>query len=221
MDCDELIRLDSRDSSAYVARGIALYFKEKYDKAIADFSEGIRLDPSASLAHQYRGYARSERRDYDGAIADFNVLLRLDADRRPPDDPKGLYARLNRGWAFFRKKEYEKAMIDFETAARMDPNEAATQHYLAWTWATCPDARFRSAKKAIDSAEKACRMEQWKEPRYLVTLAAAYAEAGNFAAAIEWQTKANALETNSELKSKGEARLELYRSKKPFRDEGS
>jgi hypothetical protein len=51
------------------------------------------------------------------------------------------------------------------------------------------------------------------------TLAAAYAEAGDFPKAVEYQQKANKLYTEVEDKKKGERRLELYEQKKPYREE--
>jgi hypothetical protein len=52
----------------------------------------------------------------------------------------------------------------------------------------------------------------------LGTLAAAYAEAGDFDKAVEWQGKANKLYTGAEDRKKGEERLKLYRDKKPYRE---
>ena len=50
------------------------------------------------------------------------------------------------------------------------------------------------------------------------TLAAAYAEVGDFDYAVEWQEKANKLYTDAEDKKKGEEWLKLYKDKKPYRD---
>ena len=57
----------------------------------------------------------------------------------------------------------------------------------------------------------------WKNAFTLDSLAAAYAETGDFDAAVKWQAKANALHSNAEAKSKGEDRLNLYQQKKPYR----
>jgi len=51
----------------------------------------------------------------------------------------------------------------------------------------------------------------------LEVLAAAYAEAGNFEHAIEWQQK-GLNQSAPETKAKWEARLELYRTGQPFRE---
>jgi hypothetical protein len=55
-----------------------------------------------------------------------------------------------------------------------------------------------------------------KKANYVGTLAAAYAESGDFDAAVTWQTKA--LEFVAPVWRKElESRIELYRAKKPFR----
>jgi hypothetical protein len=52
----------------------------------------------------------------------------------------------------------------------------------------------------------------------LDTLAAASAEAGDFEAAVRWETRAIELETDREDKANYSARLALYREKTPYRD---
>ena len=65
---------------------------------------------------------------------------------------------------------------------------------------------------------KACELTAWKNAYHVGTLAAAYAEAGEYEAAVHWQTKANALYSAADDRKKGEARLKLYQEKKPYRE---
>ena len=62
---------------------------------------------------------------------------------------------------------------------------------LAWLLATCPDARHRDGKKAVEFAARHCLFVTGGTPNHLNTLAAAYAEGGDFAKAVEWQEKTN------------------------------
>ncbi len=98
---------------------------------------------------------------------------------------------------------------------------------LARFQATCPVAELRDGAKAVENATKACELTNWKDWEYLDTLAAAYAEAGDFDSAIKWQQKAIDLlpedeEEPSERRAKRRAdfeeRLKLYQSGKPYRE---
>jgi hypothetical protein len=60
----------------------------------------------------------------------------------------------------------------------------------------------------------------WKDAYAMGTLAAAFAEAGDFDAAVQWQGRANGLYFDGKDKAEGEARLKLYRAKTPDRETG-
>ena len=89
----------------------------------------------------------------------------------------------------------------------------------AWLWATCPAAKYRDGKRAVASATRACELRGWKDPYGLDTLAAAYAEAGDFAKAVVYQRVANDLYQGEQARRKGEERLALYKEGKPYREE--
>ena len=65
------------------------------------------------------------------------------------------------------------------------------------------------------------RLTDRKKADYLDTLAAAYAEAGDFGAAVTWEEKAQSLLANDDVRNRKdfEARLTLYQAKKPYREE--
>ena len=61
-------------------------------------------------------------------------------------------------------------------------------------------------------------MTGWKDSNHIDTLAAAYAEIGDFDKAVESQELSVKLNPNAEGKKIGEERLKLYQNKKPYRD---
>jgi tetratricopeptide (TPR) repeat protein len=150
------------------------------------------------------------KKDFDRAIADHDVAVRLD-----PTDP---YLTWTRGVFLSRRKQYDRAIADFKELISLDPRFANAYNSLGWVSATCPDGRLRDGKKAIELATRACELSEWKNAFHLGTLAAAYAEVGDFDKAIEWQEKANNLYAVAEERNKGEDRLKLYKNKKPYRD---
>jgi tetratricopeptide (TPR) repeat protein len=116
--------------------------------------------------------------------------------------------------------EFAEAISDYEAAVRIDPNRARALNHLALLRAACPTAEFRDGTKATENATKACELTDWKKAHYVGTLAAAYAETGDFDSAVEWQRKAIDLltEEEEELRADFEERLKLYQSGKPYRE---
>ena len=204
------IRLDPKNLAAFIRRGAAWHFKKDYDRTIADYTEAIRLDPKDGFTYLDRGNAWSAKENYDKAIADYNETIRL--------LPKFPHAYYSRAIAWRHKKDYAKAIADHGEVIRLDPKHAEAHNGIAWYSATAPDAKVRDGKRAIEFAKKAMELDKSKANWYADTLAAAYAETGNFEEAVRWQERA--LEDAS-LKNDDDARrrLELYRKKQPYRQE--
>ena len=210
-DYSEAIRLDPKYAWTYYTRGWAWGNEGEYDRAIADYNEAIRLDPKYASAYYNRGWAWGNKGEYDRAIADYNEAIRL--------DPKYASAYYNRGRAWNNKGEHDRAIADYNEAIRLDPKYAWTYNSRAWLWATCLDDRYRNGKRAVESATCACKLTKWKEVFPLGTLAAAYAESGDFDAAVKCQEKAQAMYLDDKDREKGLARLELYKAHRPYREQ--
>ncbi|MDR3639504.1 MAG: tetratricopeptide repeat protein [Isosphaeraceae bacterium] len=209
-DHGTVIALKPRLPSAYMNRGHAWMAKKEFDKALADYDKAVKLDPGLALGYMNRGHARMAKKEFDKALADFNEAVRL--------APKFALAYGNRGNAWRATKKYAKALADFDEAIRLDPDLSLTHNNRAWLLATCPDAAFRDGKSAVESAQRACGLDDWKNPTSLDTLAASYAESGDFAAAVEWQEKANSLFTDDAQRKEADVRLGLYRRHTPCRE---
>jgi tetratricopeptide (TPR) repeat protein len=209
----EAIRKNPAVTENYNRRGEAYYFKGDYDAAVADYTEALILSPDTYVYLNNRGRAYAGKKDFDRAIKDCSEAL-----RRAPGYAFGYGVR---GTAYAGKKDYEKAVKDYEEALRLLPNYVHVHGRLARVRATCPDAKFRDGEAAVESAKRACELSAWKSGFYLDALAAAYAEAGKFDEAVEWQKKA--LEDRETVKRFGAGmrdRLKLYEAGKPYRDAG-
>jgi len=207
--CTNRIRANSGVASHYLHRGSVWVAKGEYDIALADYNEAIRLDPNLAVAYYDRGNVWFDMQEYDKALADYNEAIRL--------DPNLAVAYTNRGVAWGHKQEYDKALADYNEAIRLDPQDTSAHNGRAWVWATSPEEKYRDGKRAVESATRGCELSGWKEANHLGTLAAAYAEVGDFAKAVEWQTKAIELLKDEKGKDDYRARLKLYQEKKPYR----
>ncbi len=122
-------------------------------------------------------------------------------------------ARLN------EKGEFANAVDACQRAILAEPEDAQSHNFLAWIRATCPDASVRDANEAVSAATKACKLTLWKDGNWIDTLAAAWAEAGDFKRAIKFQEQA--LRTGSPSDSEGKdmrERLSMYKQSRPYRE---
>jgi tetratricopeptide (TPR) repeat protein len=113
-------------AEAYIRRGWTYYWKEDYDRAIADFTEVIRLDPKNTEAYSTRGWAHYFKEDYDQAITDFTEVIRL--------DPKNVEAYIRRGQAYYLKEDYEQAIADYTKTIRLYPKFAEAYIRRGWVY---------------------------------------------------------------------------------------
>ncbi len=114
---------------------------------------------------------------------------------------------------------YAETIGDYETAVRVDKSYARAFSDLAYLQAACPAAEFRDANKAVENATKSCNLTNWKDYRSIATLAAVYAEVGDFASAAKWQKEAIGLlppDEHARWQVNYESRLKLYESGKPY-----
>ncbi|HTQ37556.1 MAG TPA: tetratricopeptide repeat protein, partial [Pirellulales bacterium] len=180
------------------------------EKAMADFGEALKLNPRNPTVFVLRGNAYAEQKNFKQAIADFTAALWLDSD-----DPDIYDAR---GDAFVRNAEWHAAIADFQKAIKLAPDRAQPHNELAWILATCPEDKFRDGKTAVEEAKKAAELTDNKDAAIIDTLAAAYAENGDFDKALELQKKAVDLETDEKTKVDMKTRLDLFQQHKPYRE---
>jgi tetratricopeptide (TPR) repeat protein len=188
-------------------RGVELQELGRYVEAIKAYDEAIQLGSKSIAAYNNRGAAYGALKQYERAIPDFDRAIQL--------DPKYAEAYCNRGAAFGALKEYDRAIRDLDRAIQLDSKYAKAYNNLAWLLATAEDASVRNGRRATELALKACDLSACQEAYLFDTLAAAYARAGNFDKAIEWQERAM-VQTQRALDPDAQARLQLYREGKAW-----
>jgi tetratricopeptide (TPR) repeat protein len=212
-DLNKAIELSPRYAEAYLNRGVFWFRKGNFDKAITDYTTAIEINPRADGAYNNRGLALLKKSDNERkrALSDYNKAIEIN----PHDD--GIY--LNRGNLWDKMRYYNKALSDYNKAIEINPRKFEPYNAIAWILATSPNNELRNSSKAVKMANKAVQLNPCATT--LDTLAAAYAETGNFEKAIITQKEAIALlkkENKTEKMSNYSARLKSYEAKKAWRD---
>ncbi len=193
--------------------GNVLARKGRADEAIAHFRQAIEFRPDYPDAHYNLGTVLFRSRDLDGAIAEWRITLSLH-----PNDP-GTNANL--GNALVQKGLLWEAATHYEVALRSEPDSPVALNNLAWLLSAGPDDSLRNGAVAVELARNLNRVSKQNNPFFIRTLAAAYAEAGQFDVAIETAQGASELanaQGQHDLAVQIQDETNLYRQHLPFRD---
>ncbi|MGH7249005.1 MAG: tetratricopeptide repeat protein, partial [Pseudomonadota bacterium] len=267
-DLNPVVDADSQDPQAYLARAYAYFEAGENQRAISDVSRAIELEPDAAEYRIMRSQAYTRVPQFDLALDDANEVIRLtpnsadsyssrgyvymamgDSAKAIPDlshaiklDPNAAMFRVQRGFAYGMEGRYAEAETEWRTAIRMRPDYGPAYSALGWLQATCPDAKFRDAKRAVEDAKRGAKLgaptmlaalvsggasdlkpkpgqDQPALAWSLDALAAAYAEAGDFRQAVAVQQQAIAYNrtTPNPLATKEQKLLALYQQKQAYR----
>lgn len=148
------------------------------------------------------------------------------------DHPKLSSVYVNLGFALVAAGRHAEAAEAYRAGLGRVPGDPTLADRLAWPLATCPEAACRSGREAVRLAEGVCNKSNHGVPRFLDTLAAAYAETGDFTRAVSTASRALELieqainraggpsptDRFSQVVLKVWQRLEGYRAGRPHRD---
>lgn len=121
---------------------------------------------------------------------------------------------------------WSQALVLFDRAVTLAPNDAHACDARASLLATSPDAAVRDGVAALRDAHRALELADaqgtldggWKHCVYLQILAAALAEVGDWAGALQPQREALALAVTNRGRDLSQTRLKAYRSQRPLRE---
>lgn len=104
-----------------------------------------------------------------------------------PEDPN---AHLALGLSWATQGETERALAAYLEALRLEPDTHEAANNVAWILATSPDDALRDGAEAVRLAQRVCEATNNENVAALDTLAAAYAEAGQFEKASQTMERA-------------------------------
>ena len=120
---------------------------------------------------------------------------------------------------YFALKQYDKAVEAFEQSVKLFPENPTALNNYSWFLATTTQDAYRDGKKALELGLKAAQASNYEKAYILSTLAAAYAETGDFENAIKTVQKALDDEKDERLTKELKNELESYKQNKPIRED--
>jgi len=209
---EEMIWLNPDDARAYALRAELLQMTGHDEPAREAANTAVELDRKLALPHDVLGRIDARKKDLPRADREFDEAERL--------EPGHVHEALASAYHFQQNREYEQAEAEFRQMVALFPRAANTQNALAWFLATCPDRARRNGREAIRYANQACELTKWSDAGIIDTLAAAYAEVGDFDNAIKYLTDALAkpAQTAGERKHL-EQHLVAFKRREPWRGE--
>jgi tetratricopeptide (TPR) repeat protein len=193
--------------------GGALAKLGRLDEALVQLRQALASDAGYAPAHYHLGLVLSRRGNAQGAIREWRSAIDL--------DPKYAEAHVSLGDALDAQGRTAEALSHWRAGLELQPNDAKALRRMAWALATSPDAAIRDGAEAVAFAVRALELSGGKDAQALDTLAAAYAEKGQFADAALTARRAQARaaqENQPALAQEIGARMALYEAGQPFRD---
>jgi tetratricopeptide (TPR) repeat protein len=249
-DIDKAIDLNPNDAGQLLIRAQCNLILENVDAAETDANAALELNPELVFGYYLRSAILAQKKEFAAAIEDVQILVKNDPqnpiwllqlaqmyqlDESPrkaitaidlalKSDPENWQAYRSRGDCRLAIGEHVKAIEDYQTALDVldedDAQRSGLLNNLAWVLATSPEDEIRDGKRSIELGKEACELTEFSEAHILSTLAAGYAESGDFENAIKYAEKAVELgkdEESEQLEQLAEE-LDSYRAKKPWRE---
>ena len=211
--CEKAVAKEPNDPDAQVALANALLQKKRIDDAIVHYQKAVAMRPDYFLARYGLGHALLEKGQLSAAIEHCRAALLI-----RPSNPD---CHTILGVALDESGHSVEAIQHYERALEISPQSVSALNNLAWLLATCPDVSLRNGARAIQLALQADQLSGGTNAVVLRTLAAGYAEAGQFGKAIESgraATRLAEMQGDNSLAEELEQQIALYELGLPYHE---
>jgi tetratricopeptide (TPR) repeat protein len=193
--------------------GAVLARKGRFEEALEQFGQVLAINPEYPKVHYNIGNVAMQKGDFDKAMVEYQHELRI--------QPGYALAHADLGIVLSQKGLVREAVAEWQKVLAFEPNNLNAACNLAWVLATHTDGSIRDGIKAVELAEHAVNLSGGTNPRILRLLAAAYAETGRFAQAIEVAQRAAQLareQNNPDLAETLQRNVVSFQANQPLRD---
>ena len=214
---EEVYEDDDDDPQFTILFARILVIDKEFDKALElvdklrnEYGEQLNLSGLNLLRIQILSIAKKSRQ----ALEELETLFE--------DDQENIdYLRI-KGDLLISLNRHSEAVKTYEAVLQVEPENEVVINNLSWLLSTSPIDMLRDGKRALELAEKACELTDYKKAYILSTLAAAYAELGDFDKALEWSQKCIEIAENDphdkERLDDLKKELESYQKNQPYRE---
>jgi tetratricopeptide (TPR) repeat protein len=199
------IKIKPGYADAHYNLGVVLARQGRLDEAVEQYRETIGMRPDDVNAHGNLAKVLAAQGKFDEAVKEYQRTVEL-----APDSAR---AHFGFGQALQSQGDIKAAMAEYRRTMELNSKHLPAHLSLAWLLATSPEASLRDGNQAVELAREAERLGGGESPQLLDTLAAAYAEAGQYPKAVETAKRAQnltATQNNPPLAEAIQNRLKLY-----------
>ena len=229
--------------------GAALREQGQVDEAIVHLQRAVDIQPDYVEAHNSLARALDQKREWDGAMEHLERSLEIDPGqaeahnnlanvfwhqsrlRQAADEyekalalhPDYAVAHFNLGEVLREAGDIREAIAHYRGALQIRPDFAPALDSLAWVLATSRDATVRDGAQAVALATRAEQTSAGRNPKFMATLAGAYAEIGRFPEAVAIAERALLQATTQRkvaLATRLQSQVALYRKGLPYHETG-
>jgi protein O-mannosyl-transferase len=193
--------------------GIVFLGRGKLDEAISLLQAAVALRSENSPAHENLAKALLQKGNVSDALIHYQKLLEL--------QPDNIEVHNIVGTVLVQQHHIRDGVEEWEKVLAIQPENGNAMSNLAWVFATSPDESVRDGVKAVELAREAVRISDRRIPLLFRTLAAAYAETGEFSKAIQTAQEGIQLANNQGnpgLATELQGNISLYQEQRPLRD---
>ncbi len=243
-DLDKSILVVTTNPLALILRATCYEALNDTDRALADVRRALKLQPNFLPAIQIQAnllLATGQINEALGVVevlqqrlsGNPQILLQLGVMYRQANrvsdaiaafsaalvlDDRLIAAYHGRADALMSLGKQTEAIADYEKSLELSPKAAVVLNNLAWLLATSVDDAVRDGQRSLELATEASEVSEYKEAFILSTLAAAYAELGDFESARKWIGKAKEI-SPERLVGEIEKEAARYEEEKPWRED--